>query len=448
MPRGAAGYENQYTSKGGFGDAYHKAQQRAREGKDYRKRVRDAELKELDEINGALVVPPSGQSGFDNSAQQAAMRWKKGAGEAYAKFKRGEMSAEEFSALKNDFAGRAAIFKDASNNLKKATADYDQALQDGTVSEATPDYVRDAFDSLRKGDGSFEIGEVDGQDVLMGTTAAGKEVSLPLNGLASGKNMLRFNQKVDLTPQKDAILKDLDSFKQQLKINDPEGFATGTLGWGQLEKRATEKVDNILQNNATLKSVAADEYGIDGEDPRWNSQAGIAEIRSEVQQGILNELEQQIIPRQTGFQQIRTQEQTSRATAADKKRGTATRISNSLQNSLNKYLSANGKLDQKAMDEVLNQIGGNKVKNIQYKTKSSAFGQFFGGREKDEIEITNEKGDIQTIPADPQGLINNVLRLEFGTAVDDTRNQIGGQIQQSNVDVKSRAAELIKKHRG
>ena len=425
MARGSAGYENQYRSTAGFGDAFHKAQQRAREGKDYRKRVRDAELKELDEINGALVVPPSGQSGFDNSAQAAAMRWKKASGEAYAKFKRGEMSSEEFSALKNDYAGRAAIFKDASNNLKKATADFDQALQEGRVSEATPDYIRDAFDSLRKGEGDFEIGEVDGQDVLQGTTAAGEKVSLPLSGLASGKNMLRFNEKVDLTPQKDAILKDLDSFKQQI-LKSP-GITEQTLGWDQLEKRATEKVDNILQNNATLKSVAADEYGIPGDDPRWNSQAGMQEIRSEVQQGILGELQQQIIPRDTRLQFAPQVRQSARATAETQKRATASRVSNAIQNSLNKYLSAGNELDQGALDEVIKHIGGNNVKGLTYEPASSGFLGF--GKSDASITITDSKGKKQRIPADAQGLINNVLRLEFGTAVDDTRNQIGGEVQ-------------------
>ena len=436
MPRGAAGYENQYTSKGGFGDAYHKAQQRAREGKDYRKRVRDAEVKELDEIHGSLVVPPSGQSGFDNSVQNLAMTWKKRAGENYAKFKRGEMSAEEFSASKNDLAGRAEIYKNASGNIKKNTAAFDEALQNGTISEATPPEVRDLYDSLRKGDGSFEVKDVDGVDMFVGETAQGVPVSIPLNGLASGKNMLRWTEKVDLTPQKDKIVKDLDAFKQQWETAQGD-IIEGAGGLGpdgdntfaaNLADRARKKVDQILDNDATFRSVAADEYGI--QIPEGASPAEIKILKDQVAQKMTSELTDQLIPRQTRVQPYRPPAQSASATATDKKQATATRKANALHNSLNKYLQTNKKLDQGALDEVIKNIGGNKVKNLEFVPKSTAFGQFFGGAEQDQIKITDAKGDVQTIPADAQGLINNVLRLEFGTAVDDTRNQIGGEVQQ------------------
>ena len=426
MARGSAGYDNQYRGVGTtFQDQYYTAQQRAREGKDYRKRVRDAEVKELDEINGSLVVPPSGQSGFDSSVQAMAMGWKKAANEAYGKFKRGEISSEEFSALKNDYKGRASTFKTASDNLKKATAEYDQAVQDGTISEATPDYIRDAFDSLRKGDGDFMVEtDQDGNDILRGTTAGGEEVSLPINGLASGKNMLRWNQKVDLTPKKDAIVKDLDAFKKQ--IATATGVSEQTLGWDQLSQRASEKVNNILQNDASLKSIAADEYNIAGDDPRWQSKAGIDAIRGEVAQGVLSELQNQLVPRQTQF---RPTQLSSRATAESVKKNTANRVANSIQNDLNKYLSAGNELDQGALDQVIKHIGGNNVKGLEYVPKSGGFLGF--GKSDAEIIITDSKGKKQRIPADAQGLINNVLRLEFGTAVDDTRNQIGGQVQAS-----------------
>ncbi len=446
MARGSAGYSNQYKGVGTkFQDQYATAQKRAREGKDYRKKVRDAEVKELDEINGSLVVPPSGQSGFDNSVQNMAMGWKKSAGEAYTKFKNGELSAEEFSALKNDLKGRAGTFKAGSENLKKATAEFDQALQDGTISEATPDYIRDAYDSLRKGDGDFEMmTDEDGNDVLKGTTAGGEEVSLPINGLASGKNMLRWNQKVDLAPQKDKIVKDLDAFKKQ--IATASGVSEQTLGWDQLSSRASEKVNQILQNDSTLKSVAADEYGVAGDDPRWKSKAGIDEIRQEVSTGVLGDLENQLVPRQTRFQPTSTR-QSARATAESQKKATSGRIQNSLHKSLDKYITGGQELDQAAVDQVFKEIGGNNIKGIEFKPKSGGFLGF--GKSDATITITDGKGKKFDVPADPQSLINVALRTEFGTAVDESQNQIGGTVQQGPpVDAKSRAAELIKKHKG
>ncbi|MDA7991471.1 MAG: hypothetical protein MPJ25_00385 [Pirellulales bacterium] len=431
--KGAAGYDNQYRGVGtAFQDQYAKAQERARAGKDYRRKVRQEEAKELDEIHGALVVPPSGQSGFDNSAQEAAKRWKKASGDAYKEFKLGRMSAEEFSALKNDYAGRAATFKSASENLKKATQDFDQKLQNGEISEATPTFIRDAFDSLRKGNGDFKIGEVDGQDVLEGTTAGGKKVSIPLNGLASGKNMLRFNEKIDNTKEKDAIVKDLDAFKKQIATST--GVSEQTLGWDQLSDRATEKVDNILQNDQTVMAIAADEYGIV---PEYDENGKLVDYdldaaRQTVKDGILGELQNQLVPRQTQFRPIQQQRPTSADSKAANARAKSNRISNQLHNSLNKYLSGGQELDQAAVDEVFKQIGGNNIKGIKFNPKSGGFLGF--GKSDASITITDKSGKKFDIPADAQGLINIALRTEFGTEVDKTQNQIGGDVKQSETD--------------
>ena len=56
MARGSSGYKNQYRGVGtAFQDQYHTAQQRAREGKEYRHKVQQRRQKEAKELYGELT---------------------------------------------------------------------------------------------------------------------------------------------------------------------------------------------------------------------------------------------------------------------------------------------------------------------------------------------------------------------------------------------------------
>ena len=142
---------------------------------------------------------------------------------------------------------------------------------------------------------------------------------------------------------------------------------------------------------------------------------------------MLQEIQNQTVPRQTQIRPQRAPQPTGGNTRDAANRATASRVSNNIQNSLNKYLSAGNELDQGALDEVIKHIGGNNVKGLKFEPASGGFLGF--GKSDAAIVITDSKGKKQRIPADAQGLINNVLRLEFGTAVDESQNQIGGEVK-------------------
>ena len=433
-------YKSQYRGVGTkFQDQYHTAQQRSREGKDYRKRVRDAEAKELDEVNGELIVEPSGQSTFDANTEIMANQWKSEFADARGKFNRGEMSADEYSILKNDYLGRAKKFNAASTNLKNVVSEYDQAVQDGSVSDATPPQIRDLLDTLRKGDGDLSPQNIDGVPTLVGTTAQGEEVSIPISQLASGKGLPKFNAKIDLTKEKDALLKDLDSFKRQFATEDGSVYEK-SLGAEKLTKRATEKVEQLLQNDITLKSIAADNYGINNEDERWQTPEGIDAIRAEVTQNEVNDVTAGLVERTTLVRPGSTGRPSSAEIKASAGGANTRQLFDRVGQSLQDYIGVGGQpgkpLDADAVASLQGEVGGS-VEGIEF---APAEDNWFSADRPAEILIY-KKGSKTPIafPAagNPQDLARMLALAKYGdAAVADTRNTIqAGATQQPATDV-------------
>ena len=428
-------YKSQYTSLAGFQDAYHKAKQRGREDKEYRRGVREREAKELDEVNGQLIVDPSGQSNWDAGVETMAMDWKKGFADARQKFNNGEMSADEYSLIKNDYLNRSKQYNAASQNIKNVVSQYDEALQNGTVSDATPPEIRDLLDTLRKGDGDLQPQNIDGVPTLVGVTAGGQAVSIPLNQLASGKGLPRFNAKVDLTAQKDAILKDLDSFKHQFSTADGSVYEQ-SLGADKLNERATEKVEQLLANDTTLKSIAADEYGIADDDERWQTPEGIQQIRDEVTQNEVNDITSGLIQRTTLVRPGRPAPQPSAAAIRASAGGAGTRqLYDRVGQSLQDYIGTDKLLDADAVLALQGEVGGN-IEGIEF---SEGERNWFSPDTPAGIFIKKKGSDDELFfPADgnPADLAQMLALAKYGdAAVADTRNTINtGVNQQTNVD--------------
>ena len=420
-------YKSQYTSLAGFQDAYHKAKQRGREDKEYRRGVREREAKELDEVNGQLIVDPSGQSNWDAGVETMAMDWKKGFADARQKFNNGEMSADEYSLIKNDYLNRSKQYNAASQNIKNVVSQYDEALQNGTVSDATPPEIRDLLDTLRKGDGDLQPQNIDGVPTLVGVTAGGQAVSIPLNQLASGKGLPRFNAKVDLSQQKDAILKDLDSFKHQFATADGSVYEQ-SLGADKLNERATEKVEQLLANDTTLKSIAADEYGIADDDERWQTPEGIQQIRDEVTQNEVNDITSGLIQRTTQVRPGRPAPQPSSASirasqGASGARALRDRIGQQLADYIGTGDGSGKPIDAAAIDLLQGEVGGN-IEAIEYAVDDSWF-----NAGPDQILIYKKGSDTPIVGStDPIQLAQQIALAKYGdAAVADTRNTIQTQ---------------------
>ena len=422
MARGSSGYKNQYRGVGtAFQDQYHTAQQRAREGKEYRHKVQQRRQKEAKELYGELVVPDTGQTNFDADKRAMAMEWKKEANRLLQMKNNGEISAEEFEAQTAALTGNAKTFREGAENFKATIANYRENKDN--ISDATPTHILDALDTIDKNPDAVTTKNVNGVPHLVGETEEGEPISVPLADLQSGKGAWRFSVKENIGPQKDKIVKELGDLKQQFEIANG-GFAEETLAWDALKGRAQEKVNDLIADETKLRAIAADEFGIDYED---FEELGADAVRQQVSAGLLQEIQNQTVPRQTQIRPQRAPQPTGGNTRDAANRATASRVSNNIQNSLNKYLSAGNELDQGALDEVIKHIGGNNVKGLKFEPASGGFLGF--GKSDAAIVITDSKGKKQRIPADAQGLINNVLRLEFGTAVDESQNQIGGEVK-------------------
>ena len=242
----------------------------------YEKSVRDEETKELDADFGKLVSTPSGVGGFDGAAETMAREWKAEYVQIKRAYDRGEIDPSTFSQEKSRLFGNAGQFKAASKNLQTIVADYEKAVQDGTVSNSTPAEIRDVLDTLRKGGETLTVQNVDGVPTLIGKTLQGMDVSTPISEIASGKNVWRFNNKFNTGE----ALGQLYTKYEALKVDEQAADGTVTRrnpSYEELLPRIQEDVTNVLNNESTVRAIAGDELNIGAlefeQDPEGAKQA-------------------------------------------------------------------------------------------------------------------------------------------------------------------------------
>ena len=228
----------------------------------YKQRVWAEKAKDLDDAYGKLIVEPTGQSAWDAQATNLATEWKNEFTELYNN--KDDYSPEEFTNKLADIKGRAGQFQQASNNLQKIVADYDENLDN--ISASTPPQTIDVLETLRKNTGTLAPINVNGVPTLQGVTIGGQEVSVPISEIANGKNLWRYNTKVDIQPQLDGVTQDLSKFRTE--VASAGGIDQRSIGWDQLSSRAMDKIEHITQNPKATQAIAAEQYSIDGDD--WN----------------------------------------------------------------------------------------------------------------------------------------------------------------------------------
>ena len=226
----------------------------------YKQKVWAAKQADIEDAYGKLVVPPSGQTAWDAQTKNLATEWKKEYTELYNN--KDQYDPAEYTNKLEEIRGRATQFQQASNNLQQIVADYDSNLDN--VSASTPAETIDILETLRKDTGTLAPVNVNGVPTLQGVTIGGKEVSVPISELANGKNLWKFNTKVDVQPGLNAITTKLNKFRTE--VASAGGIDQRSIGWDKLQGTAEAELDSLLQNPKQVEAIAAEKFNIDNDD--------------------------------------------------------------------------------------------------------------------------------------------------------------------------------------
>ena len=253
----------------------------------YDQRVWAEKGKDLDDAYGKLQVEPTGVNSWDSSAQIMAKEWKDEFTDLYNN--KDQYSYEEYASKLADIKGRASSYQNANANIKQIVSQYQENKDN--VSASTPSSSIDILETLAKGGDGLTVQNIDGVPTLAGTTLGGQDVSVPISEIASGKNLWRVNQQVDVSPQISTIADQLGKFRTQIAQNG--GLTTAQVPFEQLRGRAESQIDGLLQNESTTSAIAADRFGLNY---RQQQEMDADQIHEFVKGKLMGEIEAQFQP--------------------------------------------------------------------------------------------------------------------------------------------------------
>ena len=227
----------------------------------YAQAVREEQSAELDEEFGELEVPPTGFKPYDASVEGLARGWKTEFVDAKKAWKAGKMSNEDWIDTKHRLQNNASEYALGAENLKKSISSWVENKDN--ISESTKPEIIDFFNTMEKAPDSLEVQDIDGVATFIGTTLAGKPISMPVSKIANGTAAMRFNTKVDIGAELAPTLKDIQSLKTDMQTQF--GIGQGNLDFNNpaIQQRVDFNLDKIVNNNAKLRAIAADTYGWD-----------------------------------------------------------------------------------------------------------------------------------------------------------------------------------------
>ena len=255
----------------------------------YKRQVWEVKQNELDQQFGDLEVPPSGNAPYDASVETMAKQWQQELVDLQNN--KGNMDPGEFTARKHDILGRSKTYKAASESINQLLTDY--ANDKDQISTSTKPEILDLIETLTQG-GNIQImnDPESGQPTMIGETLNGKPVRVPLAEIANGKNAFRYNKKVDVTAPLAAITKGLGQLKQNIETSAGVKIS-GPQAWEAVKQSASAQLDNMLANEATVRSVAADRFNIDYD---AYEAKGSDVAKQEVKDLLMQEIQKQYAP--------------------------------------------------------------------------------------------------------------------------------------------------------
>ena len=284
---------------GEIGAAGAEGYNRAADRYNYKRQVWEVKQNELDQQFGDLEVEPSGNAPFDASVETMAKQWQQELVDLQNN--KGSIDPGEFTARKHEILGRSKTYKAASESIQQLLTDY--AADKDNISTSTKPEILDLIETLTQGGDVRVINDPEsGQPILAGRTINNKRISVPLADIANGKNAFRYNKKVDVTKPLADISKGLAGLKRDYEQAGGR-VLRGPQAWEMVKGSASAQLDNMLANEATVRSVAADRFNIDYD--AWTD-LGSDAAKAKVKDLLMQEIEKQYAPAETAQTVVRS----------------------------------------------------------------------------------------------------------------------------------------------
>ena len=285
----------------------------------YAQAVQQEQANELDEEFGELEVAPTGFKPYDASVEGLAREWKGEFVDAKKAWKSGKMSNEDWIDTKHRLQGNAASYGKAASNLQQSMKNWID--NKGEISNSTKPETIDFFNTMEKAPDSLTVQNIEGVPTFVGQTLGGKPISMPVDQIANGSAAMRFNTKIDLGKELAPTIKELQGLKTE--IDTDQGTGIGNQAWDTpaVQDKVNYNLDKIVNNNAKLRSIAAETYGWDYDQFEERVAAdGMDAVKDMVKQELKDDIQESYFPveKTTRFTQDEQQQQQKINTAAQR----------------------------------------------------------------------------------------------------------------------------------
>ena len=316
----------------------------------YANAVREEQTAELDEEFGELEVAPTGFKPYDASVEGLAREWKGEFVDAKKQWKAGKMSNEDWIDTKHRLQNNAASYGKAASNLQQGMKNWIDSK--GQVSGSTKPETIDFFNTMEKAPDSLTVQNIDGVPTFVGQTLGGKNISMPVDQIANGTAAMRFNNKIDLGKELAPVVKEIQGIKTEIETSRGIGIGNIPFETPAIQQRVNFTLDKIVNNNAKLRSIAAESYGLDYDQFEERVAAdGIDAVKDMIRQELKDDIQESYFPTQktTRFTQDEQQQQQQLNTAAQREqrlsRGTKSQQKKEYQAGVDSKINAPGGME-------------------------------------------------------------------------------------------------------
>lgn len=224
----------------------------------YKQAVWDKQQKDLSEQFAKLEVAPVGISSLDAAKETMGREWKAEIVNLYKN--KGNIPPEEYAARVQEINGYSKQVKGAFEKLRGVISDYG-ADKDSISLSTNPENI-DLIDTFYNGGEGLTIQNVDGIPTVVGSTNSGRNVSIPISAIASGSNLPKYNKKVPVADSIFKLAEGVNKIKTDFQTSGG-GIVRQNVGWDMVEGSINEKLDTMLENDATVRAIAAERLGVD-----------------------------------------------------------------------------------------------------------------------------------------------------------------------------------------
>jgi len=227
----------------------------------YKRKAFDKAAEGLEDNFSKLQLEPSGFSSFDGTMRIMGKEMQKSFLDL-EKMKYGLDPAQYLSTRSNILA-QPKMLNSAITTLKQRVADFD-ANRD-MLSKGNDSKTIDILDSLSKNEGTLKPEFINDIPYIVGKTAGGQDVSVPISEIANGKNDFKFLTKANINDPLNNLVNKYSKLKTEAEFKNAKGsgLKKTTLPVSAFKQSLMSDFDQILNSDAILRSVVADYMGAD-----------------------------------------------------------------------------------------------------------------------------------------------------------------------------------------